>query len=147
VCLFPFRSLNLVKICPSFGLPKSREPLPKKQSSPIIPHLGLQAMFTLSTNAHKVFTHVQKFNSLYKNEHIYVDYIHHPWSIWLSHVESWFATKCLCNFTYITKAILVVNVANWHFPSRAKKTFGGIGSKHQHLIKFNIQQAKGLDIN
>lgn len=27
------------------------------------------------------------------------------------------------------------------------KTFGGIGSKHQHLIKFNIQQAKGLDIN
>jgi hypothetical protein len=26
-----------------------------------------------------------------------------------------------CNFTYAIKAILVVNVANCHFPSRAKE--------------------------
>jgi hypothetical protein len=26
-----------------------------------------------------------------------------------------------CNFSYATKAILIVNVANWHFSFRAKE--------------------------
>jgi hypothetical protein len=47
-------------------------------------------------------TYLQMLHKWWKNEHVYVDHIHHPWSIWLRHDESYFAIKCwvglhLCN--------------------------------------------------
>jgi len=56
-----------------------------------------------------------------KDEHVYIDHIHHPWScdIMLSY-DLWLDVGC--NFIYAIKTILVVNVsgdcfiiANWNY--------------------------------
>jgi hypothetical protein len=45
-----------------------------------------------------------------KDEHVYIDHIHHPWScdVMLSY-DLWLDVGC--NFTYAIKTILVVNVS------------------------------------